>query len=365
MIHEADLRELVEFEGQDSPVLSLYLDVDPRRLPPEQYRLVLRNLFDTAAGVDPADRQRVEHFIDLEYDRQARGIACFSCQEQGFWRAYTFNVPIANAIMVDRRPLVRRLVDLLDTYGHLGVVAVDKTGARFFSFHLGSLEEASGMVGEEVKRHKQGGRSAARYQRHEDEAALSNLREVAELTETYARQYQWRRLVLAGTEDNIARFSELLSPPMRQLVVGTTPLELNAGLQDVQARAETIALEARNDYIQQLAQELLVAAAKGDHAVAGLGPTLEALQSGRIHQLLFCEDYTVEGGHVRRCASCNYIGESAEAQCPLCGGVYEPLPDAINTIARRAIAQGAQVTILAPGNPLEAADTHIGAFLRF
>lgn len=264
MIHEADLRELVEFEGQEHPVLSLYLDVDPRRVSPEQYRLVLRNLFDTAAGVDPADRQRVEHFIDLEYDRQARAVACFSCQKQGFWRAYTFNVPIASAIMIDRRPLVRRLVDLLDTYGYLGVVAVDKMGARFFSFHLGTLEEAIGVVGEEVRRHKQGGRSAARYQRHEDEAALGNLREAAELTETLARQYKWRRLVLAGTDDNIAQFSELLSPPLRQLVVGATPLELNAGLQDVQARAEAVALEAHNDYIQQLTHDLLEVAARSD-----------------------------------------------------------------------------------------------------
>ncbi|RME80205.1 MAG: hypothetical protein D6775_16780 [Caldilineae bacterium] len=346
-------------------MLSLYLDVDPTRYTTDQYRLTLRNLLESVPELDPADKARVEQFVDLEYDRQARGLACFSCQKQDFWRAYTFNVPVDSAIMVDRRPLVRRLVDLLHTYGHIGVVAVDSLGARFYTFHLGSLEEASGTVGEDVKRHKQGGWSAARYQRHEDEAALGNLRVFAELTEDYARQHQWRRLVLAGTDSNLARFSDMLSPQMRKLVVGTTPLGLNATLQEVRQRAEAVALEARNTYIQKLAEDLIVTAAKGGNASLGLDATLDALQSGRIYQLLFSESYSVPAEEIRRCQSCNYLSPKREDRCPVCGGATEPLPDAVNTIARRAITQGAEVIVLPDGNPLAREGHHIGAYLRY
>ncbi len=365
MFHEAELRELVEFDGQGSPVVSLYLNVDPRYRTAEAYKLALRGLLDSAAGIDQADRERIERFIDLEYDRKARSIVCFSCLRQGFWRSYAFETPVDDAIMVDRRPLVRRLVEMIDTYGHLGVVAVDKNGARFFSFHLGELEEARGIVGEEVRRHKQGGWAAQRYQRHEDEAALANLREAAEQTDELLRQNHWQRLVLAGTDANVAHFRELLSPHLQKIIVGTMPLELDANINTVREHAEAVAMQARDGYIQQLADDLLVAAGKGNGAVVGLTPTLEAVQSGRIYQLLFTEDYEIDENVIRRCEKCGYLSSEAGEACPVCGGNRQPVPDAINTLARRSIAQNANVIVVPPATSLAREGHHIGAFLRF
>lgn len=365
MFHEAELRELVEFDGQGSPVVSLYLDVDPRHRTADEYKLVLRKLLDGGVDIDPADRERIERFFDLEYDRKARSVVCFSCQPQRFWRSYAFETPVEDAIMVDRRPLVRRLVEMIDTYGHLGVVAVDKHGARFFSFHLGELEEASGMVGEEVRRHKQGGRSAQRYQRHEDEAALANLREAAEHTDELRRQNHWQRLVLAGTDANVAHFRDLLPSHLQKIIVGDMPLELDANINTVRERAEAVALQARAGYIHHLAEDLLVAAGKGNGGVVGLTSTLDAVQSGRIYQLLFTENYEVDENTVRRCQSCGFLSSEAGESCPVCGGVRQPLPDAINTLARRSIAQGANVIVLPISSALAREGHHIGAFLRF
>lgn len=365
MFQEADLRELVEFDGQGNPVMSLYLNVDSRHRTIETYKLALRGLLESASGADNADKERIEHYLDLEYDRQARSVVCFSCQRQGFWRAYTFEVPVDDAIMVDRRPLVRRLVEMIDTYGHLGVVAVDKNGSRFFSFHLGELEEARGIVGEEVRRHKQGGWAAQRYQRHEDEAAMANLREAAEQTEELRRQYNWRRLVLAGTDANVARFKETLPQSLQKLVVGAIPLALDVHINEIRERAEAVALQARSAYITQLADDLTVTAAKGGAAVTGLTPTIDAIQSGRVYQLLFTDKYEIPEGQVQRCETCGYLSTDNGASCPICGGAKRTVPDAINTIARRTIAQGAQVIILPPENRLAAENQHIGAFLRF
>ena len=267
--------------------------------------------------------------------------------------------------MVGRRPLVRRLVDLIDTYGRMGVVAVDSLGARFFSFHLGALEEATGTVGEDVKRHKQGGWSSSRYQRHEDEAAMSNLRTAAELTEEYTRHYQWRRLVLAGTEGNVAQFKELLPKAIQNLVVGSMPLSLTANIQDVRERAGAIALSAHHDYNQNLAAELIVAASKGANAVMGLAATLDALQGGRIHQLLITEDYQIEQDVVQRCTACDYLSMSDDGICPVCSSPTGSLTNAMNTIARRAIVQDALITSLAPDNPLANEEQYLGAFLRY
>ena len=365
MIREADLRELVEFDGSDSPVLSLYLNVDPRATTTEAYRLALRNLLESATAADPADKARIERFVDLEYDRQARGIVCFSCQKKDFWRAFTLDVPVENAISVARRPLVRKLVDLLNIYGHLGVVAVDKQGARFYSFHLGELEEVVGALGEDVKRHKQGGWAASRYQRHEDEAARSNLKSFVELTDRFTRQYDWQQLILAGARETVAQFQEMLPDHLRKLVIGTMPLEPDASLLDVREKAEELARQAYDDRTQALAKDLVVHASKGDMAVMGLEDTLEALQQSQVYQLFFTESYAPPDGVVKRCLNCNYLTTAEAETCPLCGGELRPMVDPVNNIARRAIAQGAQVLVLPPGNPLEEAGASIGAFLRY
>ncbi len=365
MIREADLRELVEFDGAEDPVLSLYLDVDPRTVTTEAYKLTLRGMLESVPEANPADKARIERFIDLEYDRQARSIVCFSCQKKGFWRAFTLDVPVENAIMVSRRPLVRKLVDLLNIYGHLGVVAIDKQGARFYAFHLGALEEVVGALGEDVKRHKQGGWSASRYQRHEDEAARSNLKSFVELTDRFARQYQWQQLILAGARNTVSQFQEMLPDHLQKRVIGAMPLELDASLLEVREKAEELARQAYASRTQSLAQELVVQASKGDMAVMGLEDTLEALQQSQVYQLIFTESYSPPEGVVKRCVHCNYLTTSDTDACPLCGGTIRPMVDPVNNIARRAIAQGAQVLVLPPGNPLDEAEAHIGAFLRY
>lgn len=365
MIREADLLELVTFDGAGNPVLSLYLNVDPRTTTTEAYKLTLRNLLDSVPEADLADKAAVEQFVDLEYDRQARGLVIFSCQKQDFWRAFALDVPVKDAVMVSRRPLVRELVDLLNTYGHLGVVAVDKQGVRFYSFHMGALEEVQGALGEDVKRHKQGGWSASRYQRREDEAARSNLKSFVELTEELTRQYGWQQLILAGAHNTVSQFQNMLPQHLQKIIIGSIPMETDVSLQEVRERAEAFADEAYDRRTQSLAEDLIVQANKGDRAVLGLDDTLEALQRGSVYQLFITEDYTLPENVVQRCTQCNYLTTADVNACPLCGGAMRPLVDAFNNLARRAIAQGALVITLPPQNPLEAHDTHIGALLRY
>lgn len=365
MIKEADLQELVAFDGAENRVLSLYLNVDPRNTTPEEYRLRLRSLLEKATDADPADKERIERFVNLEYDRQARGLVIFSCQKQDFWRVFALDVPVKDAVMVSRRPLVRELMDLLNTYGHLGVVAVDKQGARFYAFHLGALEEAIGALGEDVKRHKQGGWAAARYQRHEDEAAKSNLKSFVELTQKFAQQFHWQQLILAGAHETVSQFQAMLPPHLQKRVIGIMPLETDATLQEVRERAEALAEEAYTRHALDRAQDLIVQANKGEMAVLGLEPTLDALQQSSIFQLFFTEGYVLPENKVRRCMQCNYLSTAQTDVCSLCGGEMRPMVDAINNIARRAIAQGASVVVLPPDNPLEAQGAHIGAFLRY
>ena len=105
MFGEKDLQELVDFHSEETPVLSLYLDVDPTKRTTDEYKLVLRGLLKEVAGhARRKDISAVETYFDHEYDWQGKGVVVFSCIKQDFWRAYPFAVPVDNHVYVGERP---------------------------------------------------------------------------------------------------------------------------------------------------------------------------------------------------------------------------------------------------------------------
>ena len=206
MMQERDLQELAELVSTDAPIVSLYLNVDPHRRSSEEHKLSLRRLLTAAAdqGATPADIERIERFFDHEYGRQGRGVACFSLAQRDFWRKYELLVPVEDFVFLGQRAYIKPLSDLLDNYGRFGVVIVDREGARALVYHLGALEDTAGTLGEEVRRHKQGGWAAQKLQRYEDQAAAHNLKEAATWADEYLRERNVDRVVISGSDGNLA-----------------------------------------------------------------------------------------------------------------------------------------------------------------
>ena len=99
MFSEKDLQELIGFHSEESPVLSLYLDVDPTKRTTDEYKLVLRGLLkETSGQARRKDVGAVERYFDHEYDWQGKGVVLFSCLKQDFWRVYPLAVPVENHV---------------------------------------------------------------------------------------------------------------------------------------------------------------------------------------------------------------------------------------------------------------------------
>ncbi len=86
MIDETELRRLAQFQAE-TPILSVYLDVDPTRHTSEEYLLSLRNMLKQAEGqAAPEDIQAVQRYFEHEYDWSGRG-----------WRSSPARRPISGA----------------------------------------------------------------------------------------------------------------------------------------------------------------------------------------------------------------------------------------------------------------------------
>ncbi len=359
MLTELDVRQAVEFESREHPVLSVYLNVDPHRRSPEKYKLALRNLLARAEDADEEDRRRVQQFIELGYNWQGKGVIVFSCAAEDFWWAHSLPVPVEDHVFVSHRPYVLQLAELLDTYQRTGVIQVDQMGARLFLFHLGYLEAVEGYLGEEVRTHRGGGWAAARYQRREAETARQNLQDAAELAEQFFREYHVNRLILAGTEPNVARFRELLSHRLRSMVIGTISADANAGPKEIQEKAVELAHAQAQEAGKALADEIITLAHKGGNAVLGLAEVLNAVQSGRAQHVVLLSGFSQPAFRDRHTGFVFLSQEEAGD-----GVELEALPDAVDSVLRRALLQGIGVTVLKEHPELEK-HGKIGALTRY
>ncbi len=370
MFNEEELQELVEFQSEEPPILSLYLDVDPRKHTTDEYKLVLKGLMKEIAGqAQRRDIAAVERYFDHEYDWQGKGVAIFSCLKRDFWRAYPLAVPVENHVHVSDRPYIKPLTDVLDAYGRYGVVLVDQEGARLFLFHLGELQETSGTLGEEVKRMKHGrgsaagrmGGRAAGIGRKEEETALRNLREAAELTAKFCEGGRCNRIILGGTEQTVAQFQEMLPKDLQEQVVASFPAVMTASETEVLDRSLEIIAEVERQREDELVESAITAAAKGGAGVIGLADTLGAVHEGRVHILLVDEGYKATA---HRCQQCGYLSAQAKKECPFCSGKVKEIDDAVDLIVREVIDQGGQVEVIRDNPDLKRAG-HIAALLRY
>ncbi|MBN1657275.1 MAG: hypothetical protein JXA93_02685 [Anaerolineae bacterium] len=371
MFTDQDLNELVHFRSDVSPVLSVYLNVDPTQQSSDQYKLTLRSLLREVAGqADPKDIEAVEHFFDFEYDWQGKGVAVFTCRDANFWRSYSLAVPVHNYAYVTHRPYLKPLTDVLDAYGRYAVILVDSAGARLFLFNLGELEEATGTLGEEVRRSKHGGASGvagmrggvtARTARRDEEIIQRNLKEVADTTISFCNRNGCQRLVLGGTEANLSQFLDVLPKALQDQVIGTFSIDVAAPVGDVQARSMEMIEQVAEQREEELVDAVIAGWKRGAGAAAGLSDTLTALQEHRAAILLVSAGFEASG---YRCKSCRYLQLDKSDECPLCGGDIEPVEDLVDTMTHRALEQGVDVEIVRGSEKLEEAGS-IGALLRY
>jgi len=362
MVSMQELQSLVTFLSEDPLVLSLYLNVDTTRRTKEKYRLSLRNLLKQVDGEAASkDIAAVERFFDFEYDGTSRSVIIFSCQEGGLWEVFPLAVPIEDRVVVARRPFITPLQDVLDEYARYGVIFVDREGARLLLFNLGELEEAEGTLGDELKRHKQGGWAAQRLQRRADEIAAQNFKEIVEAARRFCDENLCTRIILAGTGDNVATFRGMLPKSMRDMIVGEMALDMTAGEVEIREKTMGIIRDHMRAEETTLVKRMITSAAKGETGAIGLVDTLHALQEDRVHILLVSEGYEAQGF---RCTHCGYVGARELDACPYCGSEVRVHDHVIDAAVRLAIEKGVAVKIIGDNEQLDTAGS-IGAILRY
>jgi peptide subunit release factor 1 (eRF1) len=365
MFSEKDLRELVDYHAP-TELLSIYLNTDPSLGNADSYRLRLRTMLKSVNL--SADADRVEQFFATEYDWTGRSVAIFSDSEGDFFRMYQMAVPVQDLVHVGVRANVRPLAGLLDSYGGYGVVLVDKQGARLFHFHLGELREQEGVVGAAIRQSKGGGSAmtgmrggAAVQTRVVEETVERNIRDSVEFAIQFFEEQHIRRILLSGTEENVALFRGYMPKSWQSLVVGTFSVAMTASNNEVLSRAMEVGFEAEKNREKILVERLITQAAKHSNAITGLEPTLKAVSESRIQTLVVHSGFHTVG---YRCPDCQTLTSDPEFGCSNCEERAEEVEDVVSLAITTVLANGGEVEVVQDNVELKKAGA-VGAFLRY
>jgi peptide chain release factor subunit 1 len=366
MFTDSNLRELVEFKAPE-PVLSVYLNTEPSKGNADAYKLRLRNLLKEVAL--PQDTSIVETYFNQGFDWSGRSVAVFSCAPRGFFRVYSLALPLEDRVTVGDRPSVKPLADLWDNFGGYGVIVVDKQGARLFSFHLGELIEQEGLLGEIVKHTKRGGASSFPGRRggvagrtnYEDEVVDRNMKDVVDFAVRFFEEKHIRRILIGGTDDNIAQLRSLMPKAWQSLIVGTFHMSMTASHSEVLVRALEMGNLAERQREAHMIENLVNTAAKGGTAQVGIDKALSAVVQGRALTLVINEGFRLSGFH---CPSCGNLFTEERQTCPNCGKPVEAIPDLIEAAVSSMLRQKGNVEVVHKNLQLEKAG-NIGVILRY
>jgi len=362
MVERLVLEELASFESEGNDVLSVYLLTDPSRRYKDECRLVLRGLLEEARQLLPKDADRVRRFVDMEFDWQARGLAVFSSEEAGFWRAYSLQAPVNDLARIAKRPALRPLVNAMEVYDHYAIVLVDRERARFLRLVQGEVQEEAEIVGTEIHRHKQAdGRGGSVFQRRADEAASRNLRDAAETVVRLFESSGCEKLLLGGMEESVKAFRDLLPRSLQEAAAANINIDMEAPTLEVARRALEVIEELDKREKAALADTLITMANKGEGATTGIADVLALLRMQRVRTLVVEESFSVPGVG---CEACGLANSGNPSVCPMCGGEMVELPDVVDTAVRMALKQDVELVIMPDDTKLASAG-RIGAFLRY
>jgi peptide subunit release factor 1 (eRF1) len=380
MISRRDLHELLSHPlDTESPILSVYLDVDQQRAINlnRGFEAVLKSMIrELEHGLGSSSKlkeflsdARLAGSFVSDYQPAGKGLVLFCDASKEFTWHRSLNISLGSSVHWMMRAYVRPVVEARDEFERYGIILTDRARARLFSIYLGSIEEHHEALAEaDVHKSDATGMdqmySQKRFQRKADEHARWHLKNVAEMADRFATTRRFDRLILGGTHEITSELRNLLPERLKQRLVGFVTLPIDAGTSEILEETKLLEQTIERKEEEALVRRLSTAAAKDNQAVVGLGGVLTALNLGRIRRLVYSNGFDKGGCE---CQECGGVFEGGAEECRDCGGSQIECQDILNAVIGRVVREGGDIEQVRGNSAARLLKDAggIGAYLRF
>ena len=214
-------------------------------------------------------------------------MAIFASSGAGVFETIELAAPIdEHRLYISSQPHLYPLARALDQYPRYAVLVADTHFARIFVVAANTVEATEQVAGTKTRRHKMGGWSQARYQRHIENYHQQHAKEVVDTLARIVRDERSARssspAIRSGCRSSPTSCPRT-SPPASS--TSSSSMHTSAEREIVDATIETMRQnDAETD--RDRVDELLGAYRANGLAVVGVDQTLRALELGQIDELV-------------------------------------------------------------------------------
>lgn len=358
-----DLRSFAELQEAERAYLSLYasspdsLNLINQRA--EQIRHLLADTPDELAYFE-RNLELVRTWLDKNPFTGA-GLCVFACEMLDYVQGIALTVAPVDTLRVDAAPYIRPLAELQDEYENFLVVAADNQATRIIQVTSARADLANRVRGD-VKNHvRKGGWSQQRYARRRDKELLHYAKEINDVLANLVRTGNFRRIVLLGSQETLTKLQGVLSTEVAKRVVGLAPADLHEEEDALVTAAYELFFAEERSEETRLWERIQAEYLSDGLAVVGAAAVLDALDQGRVGELLVTRDAQLEG---TRCTACERVVAITVTTCPLCGDHHVFPVDLVNEMTHQAKLTSATVEFSDPIGGLTSVG-NVAALLRY
>ncbi|MBV9280989.1 MAG: hypothetical protein JOZ41_12985 [Chloroflexi bacterium] len=366
-VQQEEVRDIVDFAPEGFIVTSFYLNVDATEFPdPDHIAKSLDSTLSTArsdfeqikeglshesAESLRTDLEKIEAFVSDEFQREdVNGLAIFSCSGQDFWQVIQLPTRVESRVGFGPRPYVAPIATFISHTKPTAILLTDRKHARILTMKGGEVREWTNFEDWIPQRSMQGGWSQMRYQRRSDHWAKHHVDRAAELVLELQKHYPFDWLILGTEVETEADLEQSLHPYVKDKVVGSVHVRIDAPVAEVVEQAERVREQAEGELIDHLVQQIQEYAGAGGRGTIGLKDTLQALNEQKVHILLVQEGYQAPGAE---CPNCGMILAGQPDACPACNELPRPVDNVVELAIQRAIELGSTVEVATEFEKLE------------
>ena len=292
------LDRLAAFEPDESPVLSLYLDLRPdqhgrrrtfdaflRKAIPDR----IRTLSGDAKKSAEADAARIHSYIDGgEIRTSASGLAIFACSaREHFFEAVQLEAPLEeHALFIGPAPHLFPLARLNDQFPRYAALLLDTNKARIFVFGLGTAETQKQITNEKTRKTSMGGWSQARFQRRVEKFHLDHVKEVVTALDKLVTEEHINHIIIGCEEVARPILNGQMPKHLAEKVVDLVTLDVRTPEHEVLANTLDALRQKDEETDIEHVEAMLGAWRAGGLGTAGPEGTLDALERGQVEELL-------------------------------------------------------------------------------
>jgi hypothetical protein len=347
-----------------TPYLTVSLDWRPSGSDPE-YRGALQRFEQEATQIQKeywprgdvydsldADIQRIRDWLRDDVDPAARGIFIVANSGAEVFEAISLGIPLQTKVLAGPVPALMAAARLDEDNPTYGVLLADQQNAYLSIISQAHVIEELAMASSDYPRKQAtGGWSQRRFQQRADERIMALGRDISEEASKYLADRGIEMLIVAGDETITGVLDRTMPNDVKELVIGTIRLDIEATQEEVLEATMPIAERAEAERELISVQTLSDMAGAGGTAVTGSADVLDMLVQGRVSYLVMNEDFHEDGW----ADFANHRYGAGERREILSGSVDEiaVVPVIVEEeMVRLAIQHSAEIDIIHTGVPL-------------